>query len=202
MATATDTPRQRYARGEGERLRTDLLDAAADLMAETGTVEGTSLRAVARRVGVSPTAVYKHFEDHDDLLRSTVDHCWTNFGAALVAASHDPDPFLRFAAMGRAYVTFAFDHPGQYHVMFSNRIDIAGTKLVVGESAFGLLVDLVAEMLRELGDDRDPHFVATQVHTWIHGIVDLVCRHPDADWPSVDDLLDGLRERLGLERPG
>ncbi|MGB3737621.1 MAG: helix-turn-helix domain-containing protein, partial [Ilumatobacter sp.] len=52
--------RQRNPRGEGDQLRTDLLEAGADLIAEHGSVDGISLRAVARRTGVSPTAVYRH----------------------------------------------------------------------------------------------------------------------------------------------
>ena len=54
-------------------------------------------------------------------------------------------------------------------------------------------------MLTVLGDDRDPFFVAVQVHTWIHGIVDLVGCHPDALWPEMDSLLDGLSAALRLD---
>lgn len=199
VATVTDQPRERYARGEGERLRVDLLDAAAELMAETGSVEGTSLRAIARRVGVSPTAVYKHFADHDELLQASVDHCWSNFSTALFAAADsENNPFEAFRAMGDAYVRFALEHQGQYRVMFSNRIHLEGFTKSIGETAYEGLIGVVEQMLAELGDDRDPGFVAAQVHTWIHGIVDLVGNHPDAEWPATDALLDGLADALRL----
>jgi len=209
-------PRQRYARGEGDRLRIDLLHAAAELMATHGTLEGISLRAVARAAGVSPTAVYRHFDDHVALLRESVALCWSNFYAVLRAA-HDSsdDPFVAFKNAGQAYVRFAMDHQGQYRVLFSNTIDLdmsaddlhgslaqaaTGTNSA-GMSAFQILVDLVANMLRARVDERDPFFVAVQVHTWMHGIVDLCGNHPDSPWPPIDVLLDGLADALRLTPP-
>ncbi len=208
MATAvavsgrTEPSRQRYARGEGDRLRQDLLESAAELMATHGDIESVSLRAVARHAGVSATAVYRHFDDHLDLLRQSVEYCWINFRDVLVASRESsPDPFAAFREMGEAYIRFALARPGQYRVLFSNRIDVGPTNESAGQSAFQLLIDIVAEMLAALGDDRDPFFVAVQVHTWIHGIVDLCGGHPDMDWPSASSLLDGLGISLGLYDP-
>lgn len=216
MATSTEAPpRQRYARGEGDRLRLDLLHAAAELMATHGTLDGISLRAVAREAGVSPTAVYRHFDDHLTLLREAVAQCWKNFYDTLREASDSSDdPFVAFRSCGRAYVRFAMEHRGQYRVLFSNTIDLGMSKEEihslmdvpdgtddVGMAAFQLLVDLVAAMLARLDDDREPFFVAVQVHTWIHGIVHLCGGHPDAPWPPIEDQLDGLRSALALESP-
>lgn len=209
----TDTPRQRYARGEGDRLRDDLLDAAADLMATHGTVDQVSLRAVARAAGVSPTAVYRHFDDHLDLLREAVAYCWSNFNVALSSSfSPDDDPFEAFEACGHAYCRFAFERQGQYRVLFSNRIDLGDAETCDddapgatpndpppgGMETFQLLIDLVTRMLERRDDDRDPFVVAVQVHTWIHGIVDLCGTNDKAPWPPVDEQLDGLCEALAL----
>lgn len=198
MATATVT-RRRSARGEGDSLRTDLLVAAADLIGAHGEMEAVSLRAVARRAGVSPTAVYRHFDDHVELLREAVDHCWSTFFEQLRAA-HDrsDDPFVAFRAMGDAYVAYAIEHPGQYRVLFSDKVDLGDGDAPGGLAAFQLLVDAVARMLDTLGDDRDPFFVAVQVHTWIHGIVELCGSHPSMPWPDTADLLDGLSDALRL----
>jgi AcrR family transcriptional regulator len=171
-------------------------------MAKHGDIDGISLRAVARDAGVSATAVYRHFDDHLDLLRESVEYCWGHFRSTLSAASESSDdPFVRFRAMGDAYVQFALEHPGQYRVLFSNKIDLGGEGGPVGISAFHLLVDNVADILRVLDDDRDPFFVAVQVHTWMHGIVDLVGCHPAMAWPPIDKLLDGLGASLGLIEP-
>ncbi len=66
-------------------------------------------------------------------------------------------------------------------------------------TSFEHLVVWVQDILASRDDDRDPFFVAVQVHTWIHGIVDLCGRHPGAEWPEIDALLDELLIRLGLD---
>ena len=203
VTVATPTAhRKRSARGEGDTLRTDLLVAAADLIGAHGEIEAVSLRAVARQAGVSPTAVYRHFDDHVELIREAVDHCWSTFYDQLrQATDSSDDPFVAFRAMGDAYVVHAMEHPGQYRVLFSDKVDLGDGDSPGGLAAFQLLVDAVARMLAELGDDRDPFFVAVQVHTWIHGIVDLCGSHPSMPWPETAQLLDGLSTALGLEPP-
>jgi len=205
--------RQRYARGEGDRLRSDLLEAATELMAEHGTIDGISLRAVARRAGVSPTAVYRHFDDHLDLLRESVAQSWKHFYEIMLeAADSSDDPYEAFQAAGGAYVRFAMEHQGEYRVLFSNRIhlDMSDVELPhsmvppdgvndAGMSAFQVLVGPISAILDRNDDDRDPFFVAVQVHTWIHGMVDLMGCHPDAPWPAIDPLLEGLTAALGLD---
>ena len=200
---ATVAPlRQRSARGEGEQLRTDLLEAAADLIAEHGSVDGISLRSVARRTGVSPTAVYRHFGDHSELLQASVRHCWESFLQVLEEArSGGADCFEAFDRCGIAYADFATRNPGQYRVMFSHHIEIEAETSTVANATFLILVDLVQKMLRELGDGRATHTVAVQVHTWIHGIVDLGSSRPDVEWPPISEQLLGLSEALGLVRP-
>ncbi len=179
-------------------------------MVTHGDLDSISLRAVARRAGVSPTAVYRHFDDHVDLLHEAVAASWASFIAVLTEAqATSDDPYAQFRAMGDAYVTFAMERPGRYRVLFSNKVDLAGlgapgdgngaTNGAMGEGAFELLVATVSEMLRAQDDPRDPSFVAVQVHTWIHGIVDLCGSHPEMPWPSTDQLLDGMSEALRLQ---
>jgi AcrR family transcriptional regulator len=200
--TSSAPARQRSPRGEGDTLRTDLLDATAELIAKHGEMEAVSLRAVARRAGVSATAVYRHFDDHVELLRAAVDHCWATFYEQLrTAAASSDDPFVSFRSMGDAYVAYAMERPGQYRVLFSDKVDLGDGDSPGGLAAFQLLVDKVAQMLDELEDRRDPFFVAVQVHTWIHGIVELCGSHPDMPWPDTAQLLDGLNEALRLQRP-
>ena len=68
---STETPAgRRSARGEGDKLRAELLDAPT--MATHGDIDSISLRAVARRAGVPATAVSRHFDNHLDLLREAV----------------------------------------------------------------------------------------------------------------------------------
>lgn len=168
-------------------------------MAVHDSIEAISLRAVARAAGVSPTAVYRHFDDHLDLLRQAVDHCWNNFRDAMQAGqASTTDPFAAFRNTGDNYVRFAMEHPGQYRVLFSNRIDLGGHSPPSGSEAFDILVELIAAVL-DANDDTRPAFdVAIQTHTWIHGIVDLVSGNPDMPWPPIDSMIDDLGATLGL----
>lgn len=193
--------RERNPRGQGERLRVDLIDAAVDLIAETGSVDGVSLRAAAKRAGVSPMAVYNHFADRDALLVAAVEHCWDEFQAAIAATLDEPEPSARLRAAGDAYVRFALEHPGRYAVMFSGTRNLPERAVPIGMSAFDTLVAMVADILDARHDGRDPAFVAVQVHTWIHGMVSLLGCAPDGPWPSTDALLDDLLVRLGLGPP-
>jgi AcrR family transcriptional regulator len=193
--------RERNPRGQGERLRVDLIDAAVDLIAETGSVDGVSLRAAAKRAGVSPMAVYNHFADKDAVLVAAVEHCWDEFQAAIAATLDEPEPSARLRAAGDAYVRFALEHPGRYAVMFSGTRNLPERAVPIGMSAFDTLVAMVADILDARHDGRDPAFVAVQVHTWIHGMVSLLGCAPDGPWPSTDALLDDLMVRLGLGPP-
>jgi AcrR family transcriptional regulator len=198
--SVTPTTRSRSPRGQGQQLRDDLLAAAADLFAEHGNTDAVSLRAVASRAGVSPTAVYRHFEDHDDLMHAAVEYCWAQFGDALAAGLDEvSDPYQRFRTAGHNYVTFAEQYPGRYQVMYA---DPAGNvDSPSGVLAFTFLVGMVTEILERNGDDRDPILVSMLVHAWMHGIVGL---HPlcamseEIPDPGMDTLLDEVVERLGL----
>ncbi|MCB9372301.1 MAG: TetR/AcrR family transcriptional regulator [Microthrixaceae bacterium] len=194
--------RTRNPRGEGDRLRADLLDAAAELIAEHRSVDRVSLRAVAAAAGVSPMAVYNHFDDKGELMVAAVQHCWDEFQAAIAAAYLAADtPEARLRDAGSAYVRFALEHPGKYRVLFSDPADLPERPEPVGLSAFDQLVEVVADVLARRGDRRDPVFVAVQVHTWIHGIVSLLACKPEGDWPPVEALLDELVVRLDLDAP-
>lgn len=207
MAQATQEPqetvRERNPRGEGARLRTELLDAAAELMATHGSIDKVSVRAVAAAAGVSPTAVYRHFDNHAELLWAAVNHCFEEFaGAMLDARASTDDIYEQLVRSGEAYVRFATEHTGKYRVMFSNRVELPPREEPVGTFAFQHLIDLIATILEARGDDRDPTFVAVQVWTWIHGMVDLICSHTEVDWwPELEPLLQELRTRLELTPP-
>jgi AcrR family transcriptional regulator len=195
------TQRPRSRRGEGETLRDDLLVAAVELIGTAGSVDQVSLRAVAAHVGVSPTAVYRHFDDHHALMTNTLVKCWRTFEAAL-RASQDPtlDNFTNFERMGAAYAAFSAAEPGMYRAMFSAYDSMGDDVLGASLDVFTILVDIVARLLSDNDDDRDPSYVATQVHTWVHGIVDL-CRDPErTPYPaSSEDLIADLAVRLGLD---
>lgn len=108
-------------------LRNALVAAAAELAAKGGP-ESVTIRAAAREVGVTPTAAYRHFAGHEELLRAAKEHALDELtsimrGAVAARAASLGDPVLdalaRFGALGRAYVAFARAQPGLFRTVFA-----------------------------------------------------------------------------------
>jgi AcrR family transcriptional regulator len=192
------TTRPRSKRGEGEQLRTVLLDAATDLLDETEDVEQLSIRAVTTRAGVSPMALYLHFADKDELARAVKLRAFAALGTALTAArsTHPDDAYAQLVAMELAYLGFARTHPGQYALMFhtrSARSDAAQAAAAeagpitpgraAGLEVFNLLVEAVG---RHAGTEGEEAFEqATQLWAALHGRAVL---QPAMPWfPFADE---------------
>lgn len=96
-------------------LKPALIAAALKEISREGP-DGFSLRGVARRAGVSAPAVYRHFEDKDDLLAAVAAECSDRMGAAVAEAmASAPDhPLEQFRAVGIALVRFAAAHPEHF----------------------------------------------------------------------------------------
>ncbi len=111
-------------RGEGERLRQEILDAATRILEETGREDALSLRGVAREVGISAPSVYLHFKDKTELVATVLDAAYWALAAAMgeageAAAAAGAAPWERIGATAAAYRRFAIDKPRRYRLMFS-----------------------------------------------------------------------------------
>src|SRR5882757_7106539 len=96
--TASTAPRGRNPRGQGERLRAEIVDAALRLLDELADDQALSLRAVAREVGIAATSVYIHFADRDALVLAALEHCYAELSRAaddVESAAADPVAALR-----------------------------------------------------------------------------------------------------------
>lgn len=91
--------------------------AAHDFIAEQG-VERLSLREVARRLGVSHQAPYKHYPSRDHLLAEVIRRCFRRFAAYLDDRGEHADPREDLGALGQRYLSFAAEHPLEYRLMF------------------------------------------------------------------------------------
>jgi AcrR family transcriptional regulator len=143
-ATSASPSRTRNRWGQGERLRAEALEAAARLLGELGTVEGLSLRAVAREVGVAPASLYGHFADKSALVDALLDGITDRLLRLLreAAATVDgADPTTRIRAQLLAFCEFSLANPGLYRVMFSERLGQPG-------SAARALVETLRDGLR------------------------------------------------------
>src|SRR6266700_1692801 len=94
-------------------LRAACLRAARELLEESGSA-GLSLRAVARRAGVSPTAPYRHYADRDALASAVAAEGYRELAGYLAAAHPSPSTPEELAAVAVAYVRFALGHPALF----------------------------------------------------------------------------------------
>jgi AcrR family transcriptional regulator len=96
--------------------------AEALAIIEQGGLERLSMRDVARRLGVSHQAPYKHFATRDHILAEIVRRAFDEFAHALDARAASDDPAEDFLAMGVAYVSFALSRPLHYRLMFGGAL--------------------------------------------------------------------------------
>jgi AcrR family transcriptional regulator len=98
--------------------RERLCEAAERLFAEQGP-DAVTMRQLAAELGVSPMTPYRYFRDKDDILAAVRTNGFNRFAEALERARGGAgDSRTRGAAVGSAYVDFAFDHPHTYKLMF------------------------------------------------------------------------------------
>lgn len=109
-------------------LRQALVDAALDLIEAKGPT-GFTLSEAAKTAGVTPAAVYRHFEGREDLIAEIAQQGYAVFGDLLDYAysTGQPSALASFEAVGRAYLAFARKYPGHYVAMFESSISIQRT---------------------------------------------------------------------------
>ena len=180
-------------------LRQALIDAAEE-QARVDGPDGVGLRAVARAAGVSHNAAYRHFADHDELLRAVCERCMGRLAAlmeermAAMPASADPveAAWLRLEATGRAYVEFALTEPGWFRTAFgvplsAEQIDPDGGKGPSGLSPHELL-GAALDQLVEVGAMSPAARVGAEYAAWsaVHGISTLLLDGPLRDLPDEE----------------
>lgn len=117
------TPQKSYHHGN---LRAELLDTAVEQLREVGA-DDLSLRALARAIGVSQTAPYRHFSDKGELLAAMATRGYRNLLTALqrAEAAAGRDPRRQLTQVAHAYVDYAADNPQLFKLMFGPAVQPA-----------------------------------------------------------------------------
>lgn len=183
-------------------LQAKILSTALDLYLEEG-LGGLSMRRVADKLGVSATALYRHFRNKQDLIFAMIGEAVKLFGGYLFTALSAASPQERFRLGGEAYLNFALEQPKYYEVMF-----MAPQQLGAGPwpeelrsrslATFQFLVDRVQECM-DCGYLRkdDPQAVAMSVWAQVHGLVSIyLARKWPLDEAGVRKLFQDSRLRL------
>jgi AcrR family transcriptional regulator len=177
------SPKAAYHHGD---LRAALVGAAMDLLEEGGEAE-LSLRAVARRAGVSAAAPYRHYDDREALVSAVAAVGYRELAERLAAAHPSPSTPDELASAAVAYVQFALERPALFRIMFGQPCDRDSDERVAATAAVSLYVRGIVE---RTFPQADSEALATAVWALVHGLAFL----------HLDGKLDAATQTVVAER--
>jgi AcrR family transcriptional regulator len=173
------TSRSPYHHGD---LRAACLRAAMELLEEGGAT-ALSLRAVARRAGVSPAAPYRHYADRDALISAVAAVGYRELAEQLAAAHPSPSTADDFGAIAVAYVQFALQRPALFRVMFAEPCDTDNSERVAATDAISAYVSAIVQ---QSFPGFDTEALSTAAWALVHGLAFLhLDGKLDASTPDV-----------------
>ena len=199
-ASVIPLKRKRSKRGEGDRLRDEILDAVDAILASNPSPDAVSIRAVAEKVGCTPPAIYLHFFDKQEMLFDVCARQFTKLNTAIDAAVDAvavTDPLGRLEAGMRAYIQFGLDHPEHYRILFMGQSVLTNDQIEELRRSGVTGLDRFLERCRQCvkagvvyGDD--PKLMAYGLWASAHGMISLLIAKPHVDWPAATKLTDHL----------
>jgi AcrR family transcriptional regulator len=190
-------------------LRQQILDAARELLVHEG-YDQLSMRKVAERIDYSPTAIYLHFKDKQELVSSLCDESFARLVRELETLADDyPDPLVRLRKGMERYIAFGLKNPNHYLPAFvlppPTDLD-PRRQQVLPESnamrAFACLRDTIADGVKSKKLRKvDVEVAARSAWAAIHGITSLLIVHTRFPWGDkerviqsvLDSVVDGLK---------
>lgn len=194
------TTRTRNPKGQGQRLREEILAAGLQVLGGAADAGQLTIRAVAGAAGVTPPSIYLFFPDRAALLRGVTERGFRLFDEHLRAAAEGADsPPERLRRMCHAYVDFAQTNPGIYRVAFSSaglgpaELGVADGEQHPGQASLDTLIAAVAAAELEAPAPR-----AIRLWCFLHGLADLRLTKPTLPWPPAGELIDTMLADLRL----
>lgn len=146
-----------------------LVRAAVELLEEGGATE-LSLRAAARRAGVSTAAPYRHFADRTALMSAVAAVGYQELAAELAAVHPAPETADDLSAVAVAYVRFALTRTGMFRAMFAEGCDPATPERV---SAVNVIKQYLESIVQRVFPAVEPAAMADAVWALVHGLAFL-----------------------------
>jgi AcrR family transcriptional regulator len=163
-------------------LRAALVRAAMELLEESGET-ALSLRAVARCAGVSPAAPYRHYADREALVSAVGTVGYRELAERLAAAHPSPSTPEELARVAIAYVQFALERPGLFHIMFGEPCEGDNDER---EAATAAVSHYVRAIVERTFPQADAEALATAIWALVHGLAFLhLDGKLDASSPTV-----------------
>ncbi|QAY72578.1 TetR/AcrR family transcriptional regulator [Agromyces protaetiae] len=194
----TTAPRRNNRRGEGGRLREEILAAASDLIERTGTEQSVTLRAVAREIGIAAPSIYEHFAGRDAIVDAVIASAADDLRVRVEhAVASESEPLARLRAGCIAYLDFAEEQPSRYLLIFTRRepSDVSLATAARNE-VFEVLVAALRATAGE-GASADLLADAITIRIALHGYATLRPTLPDFPWPTHAEQVDRILTRFG-----
>lgn len=176
---------------EKPSVRDLILTAARELFATLG-YEAVTMRQIAQKIGYTPTTIYVHFKDKQQLVNEL---CAKDFLALAAAFQHLNDiknPVERLCRLGLDYMSFGLQHPNHYRLLFMTPHPYRPPDEVMqirrgnpAEDAYAFLRSTVIECMAGgyfRKDYRDPELVAQLHWASIHGVTSLYIARGNDPW--------------------
>ena len=183
-------------------MRTRIMDAARDLFAREG-YDAVSMRRIAEAIEYSPTAIYVHFRDKQDLMLQICQEDFVALAQDLADLQNVADPIERIKRMGHGYIRFGVQNPNHYRLMFMTRADLPADVVLddpnhgkVDRDSYALLKHSCQQAIDEgriRPEYRDADLVAQLFWSAVHGVASLhivKADNPWIDWKGYERLAD------------
>jgi len=207
--------KERRAREKSET-RDKILDAARDLFISEG-YEGVSMRKVAEKIEYSPTAIYVHFEDKEDLFHQLCQEDFARLAQVFQSAAMPIDPVGRLRFIGQTYINFGVQYPNHYKLMFMTPHPPAEMDETDREVMGNPEVDAYAFLKHSVQQAidagcfreglRDSDLLSQTLWAAVHGVIALEiakCNDAWVDWRPIAErsnlMLDAALSGLARER--
>ena len=189
-------------------LRQQILDAARELFVAEG-YDAVTMRKIADAIEYSPTAIYLHFRDKDELIRELCRADFLALAKEFQKIAEIRDPLARLRQSGRAYIEFGISHPNHYRLMFMtphpNHPVEESEQERMGkgnpeEDAYAFLKMTVTECVAAglfRPQFADVELVSQILWAGVHGAVSLriaMTKETWVDWRPLPVLAEGLIE--------
>jgi AcrR family transcriptional regulator len=183
---------------EKSETRDKILDAARELFVAEG-YEGVSMRKVAEKIEYSPTAIYVHFADKNQLFHELCREDFAHLQEVMQSAEMPSDPIERLRQIGRSYIDFGLRFPNHYVFMFMtphppHELD-EEDKEIVGNpevDAYALLKWAVQQAIdagRFREELQDAELISQTLWASVHGVISLniaKCKDPWVEWRPLE----------------
>ena len=167
-----------------ERLdtRQSILATARELFLLKG-FEATTIRNIAEKIEYSPSTIYQHFKDKNEIFYTIHSEAFAELVRYLNASEMHKNPMDQLIALGQIYIQFALENPELYDLMFIMEAPIdflnylEDANWIEGKMAFDYLKSVIANCIQQgLVKETDLESLSYLIWSTVHGLVTISIR--------------------------